>query len=130
MTPVTRKFWSSRRVGGEAAAPQAVAQDHFALAAGLVFALLKAAAQRRLDTERGEEIGAHQRLYDPLGFAARAHDVGHAAAPRGEVVERRGLTADVVEIGRAAAVPLVGVLGNALEDHHEAFQVRQCDGLP
>ena len=40
------------RVGGEAAAPQAVAEHHFALPAGLVFALLKAAPKRRLDTER------------------------------------------------------------------------------
>src|ERR1035437_7511831 len=49
-------------VGGEAAAPQAVAQHHFALPAGLVFALLESAAQYRLDAERGEGGGAHQRL--------------------------------------------------------------------
>ncbi|MCX6628208.1 MAG: hypothetical protein NTW28_11345 [Candidatus Solibacter sp.] len=48
----------------------------------------------------------------------------------GQVFERRGLAADVVEIGRVGAVPVVGFVRNALQDHHQAFQPRQGDGLP
>jgi hypothetical protein len=101
-------------VGGEAAAPQAVAQHRFALAAGLVFALLKAPAQHRLDTECGEEIGAHQGLYGPLRFAAYADNVRHAALPCGKALKRRALAANVLQIGRDAAVPIVRVARIAL----------------
>src|ERR1035437_8863693 len=74
-------------VGGEAAAPQAVAEHDLALAAGLVFALLESAAQHRLDAERGEEGGAHQRLPGTLRFAAGTDNVRHAALPGGKALE-------------------------------------------
>ena len=114
------------RVGGKPAPPQPVAQHHFALAPGLVFALLKAAAQHRLDTEGGEEVGAHQRLNGALRLAAGADDVGHAAIPRGDIFQRRTLAADIVDIGHGDAVPLVGRFRNALQHHHQAFQMRQA----
>ena len=115
MTPVTRKFWSSSRMVLPTMAGSAAKRRRHRRSLrttsrsrpGWSSPVLKAAADRRLDAERVEEIGADQRLDDALRLAAGADDVGHAALPGGQVLDRGALAADVVEIGRGGAVPLV-----------------------
>jgi hypothetical protein len=61
---------------------------------------------------------------------SRADDVGAAFIPGGELGERRALAAHVFEIGGRDALAIVGRIGNALEEHHEAVEMRQGYGFP
>src|ERR1700677_2861048 len=63
-------------VAAESPLPEAMAEDHFTLAARLIFAGAERAAERRLHAEHIEEIDIDQRLIDALRLAARTRDIG------------------------------------------------------
>ncbi len=108
------------RVGGEATAPQAVAQDHFALAAGLVFAFLEASAKRRLDAEQVKKLALTSVCMTRSGSRSAptilARPPSHVARLSSVVVSRRMSS-------RSAGVTLFQSLGSSgmrWSDHHQA----------
>ena len=138
ITPVTRKFWSSRRMFWPTMAGSAPKRRRH---------------RRSLRTTSRSRPGWSSPAWKPRPSAGWTPSVSKKLALTRACMARSGsppaptmlamppshvarfssvvvLAADVVEIGGGVAIPLVGIVGNALQHHHQGLQVRQGDGLP
>ena len=113
-------------IGGEAAAPQRVADDRDAIAAGLLFFGQERAPVGRRHAERGEEVRRHARGPDALRFAVTG-EVPLAGRQRGDRRKRRLRLApfEVVLHAHRQARNLVAPVGNDDFDAVELIGIRR-----
>ena len=117
-------------IGGEAAAPERVAQNRHVLVPGLVFLRREGAAQRRLGAHQRKEIGRHQVARGALRRGAVARQVAQSVVPGGDALEDGLLLPDVGEVGRGDRLPLVRIAGDPLQHNRQPAQIGQRQGLP
>src|SRR5262249_12736266 len=85
---VQRKLLTDHmRVGAKTAAPQTMTEHDDLTGAGLIFARSKSAAERRLDAERGDEIGGTHRALQQLRLTSARQRKGLTPI-RGDLLER------------------------------------------
>src|SRR5262249_38510190 len=72
-------------IGAEAAVPQRIAQNNFALAPFLILPGTEAPSDRRRHADHVKEIVADEVLDHTVRFVARADDIGEAVVPGRQV---------------------------------------------
>src|SRR6185369_16129971 len=111
---------------GEAAGPEAVAEDGDFRGLGEVLFLREGAAAKRGGAEQAEEVGADLRLLDLLREAG-AREVGDTAGEGGDRLHDARLRAPVIELGRRGAP--AATLRRRIQEEHESVGLREGGGL-